>query len=382
MDTTYTQEPLKTEQNSDNPDYALIEAVQQRHILIESGCTDLKHPIIRKGERALAELLSRYENWIWKQVHNASGIDTHEAHSTVLEFFSKAIATFDLTSGYALTTYAVRCVRNALNSLHRKENSQSEKVTRYAANASLVHEDEFIDPYEQAQRDRTIGQLYEAIGCLNEGDREIVLLHDEQGKRFTEICELVGRSYDAVRQAYYRAKRFILGLLQPSFQSAEAPEIPLDTPEIAPIPEKGWMGRLLERFKSPVRFFIPSAISNSSPITETSNDASALSTAFEGRSSPQTQTQTGYPQIPERSGDDLLVLARRCPHCPLPSADRSILRVGDVCGWGCGMPAAQTELAVRAEEAPKPRDFWTRVRAVLGLADNPRTRSRDLLQHD
>jgi RNA polymerase sigma factor (sigma-70 family) len=375
MDILYTQEPPKIEQKSVNPDYALIEAVQHRYTLIESGCTDLKHPIIRKGDRALSELLNRYQNWVWKQVHNASGIDTNEAYSKVLEAFSKAIATFDLTSGYALTTYAARCVRNALTSLHRKEKSQSEKAARYPTQA-VVYEDDVADPDEQAQRERTIGQLYEAIGCLSESDREIVLLHDEQGKRFTEICELVGRTYNAVRQAYYRAKRFILGLLQPSLQSTETPEISLEAPQVAPIPKQGWMGRLLERFKFPVRFFLPNAISNSLPTTETSNDASTLSTAFEGRSSPQTQTQAGNPP------HDLLVLVRCSPNRPVPSPDGSILRVRDVCRGRRRLPVAQTELAVRAEETPKPRNFWTRIRSVLGFADNSRPRSRHLLQHD
>lgn len=93
-------------------DLSLIETCQR--VFCNSSTSTPSALEKRRADRAFAELLSRYDCWIWKQVHRFSGLDFNEAYSAALDGFQKAIGSFDLTSGHGLVTWAFSCVRSAI----------------------------------------------------------------------------------------------------------------------------------------------------------------------------------------------------------------------------------------------------------------------------
>lgn len=237
---------LETEHN-------LIEISQR--ILCAPNKEALTQVAKRLGDRAFAELLGRYNRWIWKQINSISSLDPDDAYSAALEGFQKAIATFNLTSGNALVSWAYHCVRGALGTLLRKEQGQAARVKKLAAtNTALVYEQEQIDPYEQEQLHQSVEKLHGATAQLSETIKQIVIKRN-QGMKFAAIGAELGKSADAVRMAYNRA---IAALTQ---KLSQPPEITLQDKPVElveyksthPTPELDWMRRFWERSKSNVR---------------------------------------------------------------------------------------------------------------------------------
>ena len=290
MATIYIPEDSKTERLREKTDESLIEAVQERSRLLKTG-TDIRNPAIRLGDRAFAELLNRYQNWLWKQVHLFAELDLDDAYSSALQGFEKAIAKFDLSRGYALVTFANVIVRHAIQKVLHKEQRQDDRAKMAAVVAPLYHEDKFADPYELEQHEQQIESLNLEVQQLKPTPQKIVEMR-ESGMKFTEIGALCCRTADAVRMIFNRAFVRLQKRLQPkaqlqiqlelTLQTAEVDSlatVPAPIPEvensIAPasesIPEKGWMGRLWSRFSQNVRFSNSRAISNSSILSPEEN---------------------------------------------------------------------------------------------------------------
>lgn len=277
MATLYIPEDSKTERLREKTDESLIEAVQERSRLLKTG-TDIRNPAIRLGDRAFAELLNRYQNWLWKQVHLFAELDLDDAYSSALQGFEKAIAKFDLSRGYALVTFANVIVRNAIQKVLRKEKRQDDRAKMAAVVAPLYHEDAFVDPYEEEQRDQQIESLNLEVQQLKPTPQKVVEMR-ESGMKFTEIGALCCRTADAVRMIFNRAFARLQKRLQPEPQLQIQLELTLQTAEDAestttapePVPEKGWMGRLWSRFSKNVRFSNSRAISNSSTLPPVEN---------------------------------------------------------------------------------------------------------------
>jgi RNA polymerase sigma factor (sigma-70 family) len=266
MATVYISEPSKSERLSEKTDHSLIEAVQERLILLKTGA-DERDPAIRLGNRAFSELLKRYNNWIWKQVNAFTGLDLNEAYSAALQGFEKAIAKFDLGQGYAVATFASVVVRRAIQKVLHKEQQQTEKVERIAEVAPLYHEDEFVDPYEAEQHEQQIEALNCEIENLEPSPQKVVEMRGA-GMKYREIGEFFGKTADAVRMIFNRAIALLKNQLQPqpAPQTAEAEDkLATSAKDPDPIPES-WMGRLWSRISKSVRFSNSSAISNSSTI--------------------------------------------------------------------------------------------------------------------
>lgn len=182
---------------------SLIETCQR--MLCAPSAEAVSHIEKRRADRAFAELVSRYDRWIWKQVNSIFGLDSDDVYSAALEGFQKAITTFDTSSGNALVSWAYHCVRGVLTTLLRKEKAQSDRVNKVTATTLLVHhEDEVHDPYEQEQLHQSIQKLRQATSQLGETAQQIVSMRNE-GMRFAEIGAELGKSADATRMAYNRA---------------------------------------------------------------------------------------------------------------------------------------------------------------------------------
>lgn len=192
-------------------------SLQNEHKLIEISQKMLRAPSaevltqieIREADRAFAKLLSRYDRWIWKQVRSKQvrstpSLDLNDAYSAGLEGFQKAVATFDLTSGNALVSWAYPLVRGALGAVLYKEQRQAARIHKMSALASLTDEDELYDPYEQEEFYQSVQKLHQATLQLSETTQKIVFMRNE-GIKFDAIGAEVGKSADAVRMAYNRA---------------------------------------------------------------------------------------------------------------------------------------------------------------------------------
>lgn len=220
----------------------------------------------RLSDRAFAELLSRYNRWIWKQI-NSTRLDPDDAYSAALEGFQKAITTFDLTSRNALATWAYHCVRGALGTLLNKEQGQVARVKKLTDfNTALIHEEELQDPYEQEQLHQSIQKLRQATTHLGETAQQIVVMRN-QGMKFAAIGEKLGKSADATRMAYNRAIAALNKMLARQPEEVESESIEQDKPIVLQenqltfqVPENNWMRRLWERCKLNVRSFERSLI--------------------------------------------------------------------------------------------------------------------------
>ena len=268
----------KTERFSDKTDCDLIAAVQQRSHLLET-VTAKQHPIIRAGERALAELFRRYNRLLWKEAHAVTGVDPGDAYSYALQGFERAINNFDLSLDCTLVSYSLVVVRRAIQLLLKREKRQREKAERVAVIAPLHHEDELIDPYEDEQREQQNAALQTEVQQLRPSPQKVVAMR-RMGMKFTEIGAFFAKTADAVRMVYSRAVSRLKKRLQNS------PTEP--TPEAEP----SWMGRLWSRFRKTVRFSKSAAIS-SNPTPIECQDASDLSVELTKCSAqPSTSTRS------------------------------------------------------------------------------------------
>ena len=244
----------KTERFSDQTDRDLIAAVQNRAKLLNSGI-DVAHSVIRTADRALAELLRRYNRLLWKEAHAVTGIDPGDAYAYALQGFERAINRFDLSLNGTLVSYALVVVRRSIQLLLKREKRQREKAERVAVSAPLHHEDEFNDPYEDEQREQQSAALQTEVEQLKPSPQKVVAMR-RMGMKFSEIGAFFAKTADAVRMVYSRA----VSRLKKRFQSSPS-EVDTST---APPPEPSWMSRLWSRFCKTVRFSNSAAISASS----------------------------------------------------------------------------------------------------------------------
>lgn len=252
----YSAIPVQNEQN-------LIEICQK--MLLAPNKEALTGLEKRLGDRAFAELLRRYSRWIWKQINSIPRLDSDDAYSAALEGFQKAIATFDLTSGNALASWAYHCVRGALGTVLRNQLGQIARVKKLAATTSLTYEDELRDPYEEEQLHQSVEKLHEATAQLSETAQQIVSKRNG-GMKFAAIGAEIGKSSDAVRMAYNRAIATLNGILsQQSSVEVTLQDKPAELREnksTFQTLESDWMRRLWERSKLNVRLKKPVPILN------------------------------------------------------------------------------------------------------------------------
>ena len=287
----YSAIPVQNEQN-------LIEICQK--MLLAPNKEALTHSEKRSGDRAFAELLKRYNRWIWKQINCIPRLDPNDAYSAALEGFQKAIATFDLTTGNALASWANHCVRGALGTVLRNQLGQAARVKKLTATTSLVYEDELRDPYEEEQLHQSIEKLHRATEQLSETAQQIVSKRNE-GMKFAAIGAEIGKSSDAVRMAYNRAIAALNGML--SGQSSVEVTLQRKPVELRgnestfQTIEGDWMRRLWERFKLNVRLKKQVPILNRT-VGEKSMTRQLLRMARASLHKPRTSARTEFIDSP------------------------------------------------------------------------------------
>ena len=292
----------KTERFSDKTDRDLIAAFQQRSQQRKLG-VELTHAVIRTADRALGELIRRYNRLLWKEAHAVADIDPGDAYAYALQGFERAINKFNLALDGTVVSYALVVVRRSIQLLIKREKRQREKAKRVAVIAPLHHEDELIDPYEAEQREQQSAALQAEVEQLKPSPQKVVAMR-RMGMKFTEIGAFLAKTAYAVRMVYNRAvsrlkKRLQHPELHPQKKRLQHPElqpqiVAVEIPPTEPTPEAepSWMGRLWSRFRKTVRFSKSAAIS-SNPTPIECQDASDLSVELTKCSAqPSTSTRS------------------------------------------------------------------------------------------
>jgi RNA polymerase sigma-70 factor (ECF subfamily) len=160
----------------------------------------------RREPAALERFFDLYYDRILGHVARMVG-DAHLAEDLAHEAFlrlGRAIERLDPDRDPSAWVYTVasNCVRDHWRSRRHQEAKRSTELTG-------VHLEVIADPDPDAEADLARRQQQQAVRAalanLAEDDREVILLHDDQGLEHTVIAEVLGLKADAVRQRYRRA---------------------------------------------------------------------------------------------------------------------------------------------------------------------------------
>ncbi|MCG9891354.1 MAG: sigma-70 family RNA polymerase sigma factor, partial [Thermosynechococcaceae cyanobacterium MS004] len=181
---------------------SLLQQAQTRfRILSETSVPELlpqqKHQI-RQGERAIAQLLSQYERFLYKQIHRlCPGADIDAAFSAALKGFSKAIEGFNFATPF-MSWLKIK-ISGAL--LCEKRKGAVSTIKNFKLTQILQNE---IGISDTATFNQAIPQIQEAIEKLKDVERLCLRLFSE-GNAWAEVGEAVGKSPDAARMTVKRA---------------------------------------------------------------------------------------------------------------------------------------------------------------------------------
>ena len=166
---------------------------------LEAGDEDARRELIEHNLRLVVYIARRFEN---------TGIHMEDLISIGTIGLIKAVNTFQSGKNIKLATYASRCIENEILMVLRKNSSQRSELsideplnTDWDGNELLLSdilgtdEDEVSRPLED-DADRQM--LMEAIGCLSERERDIILLRFglPGGREYTqkEVADRLGIS--------------------------------------------------------------------------------------------------------------------------------------------------------------------------------------------
>ena len=166
---------------------------------LEAGDEEARRELIEHNLRLVVYIARRFEN---------TGIHMEDLISIGTIGLIKAVNTFQSGKNIKLATYASRCIENEILMVLRKNSSQRSELsideplnTDWDGNELLLSdilgtdEDEVSRPLED-DADRQM--LMEAIGCLSERERDIILLRFglPGGREYTqkEVADRLGIS--------------------------------------------------------------------------------------------------------------------------------------------------------------------------------------------
>lgn len=107
----------------------------------------------------------------------------------------------DNPKAYAMTMIRNHCLNMLNTAMYRKTGADEPSEVLTAFECADLHE-------EIESRDR-IGKVFEVIGSLPENQREVITLHDIEGRTNQEIGQITGLSSDNIRQLLSRARKSI-----------------------------------------------------------------------------------------------------------------------------------------------------------------------------
>lgn len=187
---------------------------------------------VQKGDRqALDALFKRYAARVLQIVRCRLGVGLRarlESQDIVQEAFLRALKDFqkfEIRHEGAFLHWISKLVTNVIRDrndyFHAQKRAMSKDQPLSQARADASHATADIPgpdktPSQFLVLDEDFQRLLAAMDLLNADSREAVVQRDLEGLSFAEIGELLGRSDDAARMLYARAKARLAGLMQDS----------------------------------------------------------------------------------------------------------------------------------------------------------------------
>lgn len=155
----------------------------------------------RRDEAAFRALYSRHTPVLYRIARRLLR-DESEAEELVQETWVRAVERLDRFAGRsALRTWLIGIAIN------RARECRRERVPAEPASAAELSEPAAPDPGDRVDLER-------AIGCLPDGYREALVLHDIEGFSHREIADLLGIDTGTSRSQLHHARRAIRSLFR------------------------------------------------------------------------------------------------------------------------------------------------------------------------
>lgn len=172
---------------------------------------------IKGGQTVLfGELISRYQDRIYNLAYRMSGIE-EDAADLAQETFVKAlkgINRFQFKSRFY--TWLVRILINTTNDW-RKEKARDQKglenIKDFLAQSQAGNLVEKQNPESHLQQQERIDLLWQGIDMLDETQRQILLLREQETMSYQEIAQLLKISEGTVKSRLFRARESLRELL-------------------------------------------------------------------------------------------------------------------------------------------------------------------------
>jgi RNA polymerase sigma factor for flagellar operon FliA len=183
------------------------------------------------------QIISNYTSLVHYVIHNYhftsfDVVDEQDFFQFGIEGLSEAIDRFDPNYGTKFETYAIQRIRgkiiDEIRKLQIKPRVNSYGDTEYIKNVSLSHEVEGAEVYslnetipsdvelpdESLQKKEQKEILINAIGALEERDRQLIALYYYENLNYKEIAELLGITVSRVSQVHSRILKELKEKLQ------------------------------------------------------------------------------------------------------------------------------------------------------------------------
>jgi RNA polymerase sigma factor (sigma-70 family) len=210
-----------------------IKQAQERELILArpmSSLTDADRLTVRKGDRAIAALLKKFDRYLWANLNQFFGVNAAEYYYVALDGFYKAVKSFDGRGEFL--GWLSKKVRWELQSAIRSN-------CRTAEHSTTVDPVVFETISVECDRVDEPTEVLAAISKLDADEQQVVNLYT-QGFSWSEIGEVIQRSSDAAAawfQRILKKVRRILGVDVVSVSRAKRPSV-------------SWMRRTVDRFTS------------------------------------------------------------------------------------------------------------------------------------
>lgn len=160
--------------------------------------------LARKGEvRAFEELMAHHEKWVYN-LTLASARNHHDAEELTQTVFLKVWQNLPQFKGNsAFSTWLYSLTRNACIDWSRKNRNQTQSLSDAAL---VVLPSNTPDPEAEAIRRDRQARLWEAMDCLPEQARTILLLREMEGFDYQTIAVILNIPVGTVRSRLARAR--------------------------------------------------------------------------------------------------------------------------------------------------------------------------------
>lgn len=169
-----------------------------------------------KTREDVEELLKQHKNLIYARLSTMRQLKNQDAESAAWEALWDAIETFDVYGATAFSTYAYRCITNAINNVLRKQQAQNNKIEFCELDENNLL---FTDTsYESAETMRLVHKAFDEYLLFIHGRvaRDVLLLWYSGGFSMsaTELAKHLNTSASYVTRVQDSFRAYLSGQLR------------------------------------------------------------------------------------------------------------------------------------------------------------------------